>query len=56
MKIKLKRMLSMKKITLLAMLTVVFQLSFAQKFTISGTVKEAKTGEPVIGAKVFDLK
>ena len=29
---------------------------FAQTFTISGTVKESTSGEPIIGAKVFDTK
>jgi len=46
----------MKKISLLLLLLSCMQLSFAQKFTISGTIKEAKTGEPIIGAKIFDLK
>ena len=30
--------------------------SFSQKFTISGTVRDLSSGEPIIGAKVFDIK
>ena len=30
--------------------------SFSQKFTISGTVRDQASGEPIIGAKVFDIK
>ena len=46
----------MKNISLLVIMLSFFQLSIAQKFTISGTVKDLKSGEPIIGAKVFDLK
>ena len=46
----------MKKLSLILLIMTCVQLSFAQKFTISGTVKEAKTGEPIIGAKIYDLK
>jgi hypothetical protein len=46
----------MKKTSLILLILTCVQLSFAQKFTISGTVKEAKTGEPIIGAKIYDLK
>jgi outer membrane cobalamin receptor len=46
----------MKNISLILILLTCVQLSFSQKFTISGTVKDFKSGEPIIGAKVFDLK
>ena len=46
----------MKKLSLILLIMTCVQLSFAQKFTISGTIKEAKTGEPIIGAKIYDLK
>ena len=46
----------MKKLSLILLIMTCVQLSFGQKFTISGTIKEAKTGEPIIGAKIYDLK
>ena len=46
----------MKKISIVLLFLSYLQFSFAQNFTISGTVKESKTGEPIIGAKIYDLK
>mgnify|MGYP000131900353 CR=1 FL=1 len=46
----------MKNISLILILLTCVQLSFSQKFTISGTVKDLQSGEPIIGAKVFDTK
>jgi hypothetical protein len=34
----------------------IFQSGFAQKLTISGTVKDAENGETLIGVNVFDKK
>ena len=46
----------MKNLILILILLTSVHLSFSQKFTISGTVKDLKSGEPIIGAKVFDTK
>ena len=46
----------MKK-TILVLLIISFSfISFSQTFTISGTIKEKNSGEPIIGAKIYDLK
>jgi len=45
--------MSLKKIVLIFFLFVYFQ-AYSQKFTISGFVEDAKTGERLIGASVFN--
>ena len=48
--------MGMKK-TILVLLIISFSfISFSQTFTISGTIKEKNSGEPIIGAKIYDLK
>ena len=46
----------MKKQLLTLLLICTVSISFSQSFTISGTIKDAESGEPIIGAKVFDTK
>lgn len=43
----------MKKIALIALLLFLFSSVFGQNYTISGYVKDGKTGEALIGANVF---
>ncbi len=42
------------KITTTTFFLTILQLGFAQKFTLSGTIKDAKNGELIIGAAVID--
>ena len=46
----------MKNIILSFCFVTLTTLLYSQAFTISGTVKESSSGEPIIGAKVFDTK
>lgn len=46
----------MKNILLIFFFLAFTQVLFSQTFTISGTVKESESGEPIIGAKIFDTK
>ena len=46
----------MKSILFILFLFSISFHSFSQKFTISGTVRDQASGEPIIGAKVFDTK
>ena len=46
----------MKNIILGFCFVTLTTLLYSQAFTISGTVKESSSGEPIIGAKVFDTK
>ena len=46
----------MKKQLLTLLLICTVSISFSQSFTISGTIKDVESGEPIIGAKVFDTK
>jgi hypothetical protein len=45
--------MQIKKILFLLIFTAIISVSFAQKFTISGYVREKSTGEDLIGANVY---
>ncbi|MDG1841037.1 MAG: TonB-dependent receptor plug domain-containing protein [Crocinitomicaceae bacterium] len=45
-----------KKIFLIVLFFLNYSFLFTQKITISGYVKDAESGEPLIGAKIFDIK
>ena len=43
----------MKKLQILTIFVLFFSVLQAQKFTVSGYVKDAQTGESAIGANVY---
>ena len=45
-----------KKFLLFLFLILNYSFIFSQSITVSGYVKDAKSGEPLIGAKIFDKK